>query len=72
MKSIHIYGNYPDSKQSLSVFMGQREDMGQSPGNLAAFLGFTNHYREFLTDFVKRTAGLNAIKSKKVLNGPKN
>ena len=33
--------------------------------DLAAFLGFTNYYRKLLADFAKRTAGLNAVKSKK-------
>ena len=35
----YIYGKYPDPRQSLSVFMGQREDMGQSPGNLGRGFG---------------------------------
>ena len=34
---------------------------------MAAFLGFTNYYREFLADFAKRTHGLNAVKSKKII-----
>ena len=38
--------------------------------DLAAFLGFTKYYCEFLVDFAKRTAGLNKLKSSKVLNGP--
>ena len=28
-------------------------------------MGFTNYYHKFLVDFAKRTAGLNAVKSKK-------
>ena len=39
VSEIYIYGKYPDYKQSLSVFMGQREDMGQSPGNLGRGFG---------------------------------
>ena len=31
------------------------------------FLGFTNYYLEFLPDFAKMTAGLNAVKSKKII-----
>ena len=34
---------------------------------LAAFLGFTNYYREFMPDFAKMTADLNTEKSKKVI-----
>ena len=33
---------------------------------LVGFLGFTNYYHGFLTDFAKMTAGLNAVKSKKI------
>ena len=36
---IYIYGKYSEPRQSLSVFMGQREDMGQSPGNLGRGFG---------------------------------
>ena len=36
---IYIYGKYPDPRQSLSVFMGQPENMGQSPGNLGGGFG---------------------------------
>ena len=39
ISEIYIYGKYPESGQSLSVFMGQREDMGQSPGNLGRGFG---------------------------------
>ena len=39
VSEIYIYGKYPDPRQSLSVFMGQREDMGQSPGNLGRGFG---------------------------------
>jgi len=39
----------------------------QTGKELAAFLGFTNYYREFLTDFAKKTAGLNELKSKKLI-----
>ena len=39
----------------------------QTGKELAAFLGFTNYYREFLTDFAKKTASLNALKSKKFI-----
>ena len=35
--------------------------------DLAAFLGFTNYYCEFLPDSAKMTAGLNAVKSKKII-----
>ena len=35
---------------------------------LAAFLGFTNYYREFLPDFAKMTADLNTEKSKKIID----
>ena len=38
-----------------------------SERDLASFLGFTNNYCEFLPDFAKITAGLNAVKSKKVI-----
>ena len=40
--------------------------------DLAAFLGFTNYYREFLPDFAKMTAGLNAVKSKKIIEWTEN
>ena len=30
VSEIYIYGKYPESRQSLSVFMGQRENMGKS------------------------------------------
>ena len=36
------------------------------------FLGFTNYYREFLLDFVKMTAGLNAVKAKKIIEWNEN
>ena len=35
--------------------------------DLAAFLGCTNYYCEFLPDFAKMKAGLNAINSKKII-----
>ena len=35
--------------------------------DLEAFLGFTNYYRKFLTDFANMTTGLNAVKSKKII-----
>ena len=35
--------------------------------DLAAFLGLTIYYREFLPDLAKITAGLNAVKSKKII-----
>ena len=38
VSEIYIYGKY-NYKQSLSVFMGQPEDMGQSPGNLGRGFG---------------------------------
>ena len=34
---------------------------------LVVFLGFTNYYREFLPDFAKMTAGLNAVKAKTII-----
>ena len=34
---------------------------------LAVFLGFNNYYSEFLPDFAKMTAGLNAVKTKKII-----
>ena len=39
---------------------------------MAAFLGFTNYYHELLPDFAKMTAGLNAVKSKKIINWNEN
>ena len=39
---------------------------------LVVFLGFTNYYREFLLDFVKMTAGLNAVKAKKIIEWNEN
>ena len=38
VSEIYIYGKYPESGLFLSVFMGQRENMGQSPGNLEAWV----------------------------------
>ena len=40
--------------------------------DLAAFLGFTNYYREFLPDLAKMTDGLNAVKSKKIIEWTEN
>ena len=45
------------------VVIGPQPTTGR---DLAAFLGFTNYYREFLPDFAKMTVGLNAVKSKKI------
>ena len=39
---------------------------------MASFLGFTNYYLKFLPDFAKMTAGLNAVKSKKVIEWTEN
>ena len=36
---IYIYCKYLNPGQSLSVFMGQREEMGQSPGILGRGFG---------------------------------
>ena len=36
------------------------------------FLGFTNYYHEFLPDFAKMTACLNAVKSKKIIDWTEN
>ena len=40
--------------------------------DLAAFLGFTNYYHEFLPAFGKMTSGLNAVKSKKIIEWNEN
>ena len=37
-----------------------------------AFLGYTNYYREYLPDFAKMTAGLNVVKSKKIIEWDEN
>ena len=38
ISEIYIYGKYPESGQSLSVFMGQREDMGQFTWEFGAWV----------------------------------
>ena len=39
---------------------------------LAVFLGFINYYSEYLPDFFKMTAGLNAMKTKKIIEWNEN
>ena len=64
------YLGYEVSKEGIKLIPGYVDKVLNWPTpktgkEQAAFLGFTNYYREFLPDFAKMTADLNTEKSKR-------